>query len=167
MLLRIDPSRQTRRMGWKRTAFDRGLVLVAALARSRHVRTSDRLTRALARFTLWVQGGRRVEGVEAVAAEWQRMFPSPRMVPVKDVRGDTAYAEIHANCPLRGTGDTYACHRMMEYDRHMLRAIGGRLVVLQSQAEPGRTVCEVALRTAEASEADLTPAHVRAPGGHA
>ena len=139
--------------------------MVAAVARSRHHRVSDWLTRALSRFTLWVQGGRRAEGIEAVAAEWQRMFPSKEMVPITRIEDGTAYAEVHAQCPLRGTGDTTACHRMMEYDRDMLRRIGGQLVVLHSQSEPGRRHCEVALRVADAPVDDLEPAHVRAPPG--
>jgi hypothetical protein len=52
---------------------------------------------------------------------------------------------------------------MMEYDRAVARAAGGRFVVLESQAEPGVTACRVALRLAGASLADLIPAHLRAP----
>lgn len=110
-------------------------------------------------FTLAIRGGRRQNDVRAVGNEWQRMFPSGKMVPIVGVDDTTVRAEIHANCPLRGTGDTAACYRMMEYDRRLLERIGGQLVVLRSQAEPGRTHCEVAIRVASAPVADLVPAH--------
>jgi hypothetical protein len=50
----------------------------------------------------------------------------------------------------------------MEYDRKMLERIGGQLVVLRSQAEPGVEVCQVAIRKADVSMDELVPAHIRA-----
>jgi len=50
---------------------------------------------------------------------------------------------------------------MMEYDREVMRRIGGELVVLESQARPGRTFCTVAIRRQGASMADFTPAHLK------
>jgi hypothetical protein len=102
----------------------------------------------------------------ALAAAWQRAFFSPRQVPVLRVGTDTAYAEIRTPCPLRGSGDTHACHRMMAFDRQVAAAAGGRFVVLRSQAEPGVQVCEVALQLPLARTA-LVAAHERAPGGRA
>ena len=85
------------------------------------------------------------------------------MVPIREVdeATRTVRAEIRSPCPLRGSGDVEACHRMMEYDRRLLERIGGQLVVLASQAEPGRTFCEVAIRPADAPVDDLEAAHVR------
>ena len=99
--------------------------------------------------------------VAAVAREWQRMMPSRKMVPIIEETPDTVIAEIHAQCPYRGTGNVHGCQRMMEYDRKMLETIGGELVVLRSQAEPGVSVCQVALRRKGADLSDLVPAHVR------
>ena len=76
---------------------------------------------------------------------------------------DTAYGRIRVHCPLRGTGDTAACHRLMTYDRALLAPHGGRLVVLRSQAEPGVTECEVAIRALDLPDSDLVPAHRRSP----
>jgi hypothetical protein len=45
-----------------------------------------------------------------------------------------------------------------------MRRIGGELVILESQASPGRTFCTVAMRRRGASVADFTPAHVKAAG---
>lgn len=47
--------------------------------------------------------------------------------------------------------------RMMEYDREVLRAVGGQLIVLESQAVPGRCFCRVALRRQGAPMDDLPP----------
>lgn len=45
----------------------------------------------------------------------------------------------------------------MEYDREVLRAVGGQLIVLESQAVPGRCFCRVALRRQGAPMDDLPP----------
>jgi hypothetical protein len=50
---------------------------------------------------------------------------------------------------------------MMEYDRKMLERIGGQLVVLRSQAEPGVEVCQLGIRKVDVPVDDLVPAHVR------
>ena len=92
-------------------------------------------------------------------AEWQRASPALADYRLTQITRETVYAEIHSQCALRGSGDVAACHRMMAYDREVMRAIGGELVVLESQATPGRTFCTVAMRRAGASMADFTPAH--------
>ncbi|MCP4403314.1 MAG: hypothetical protein GY801_39150 [bacterium] len=120
------------------------------------------LLRFFARQSLLIRRGTRQVSLEDVALEWQRMFPSRSINHIKAIEGDTAYAEVRVQCPLRGTGNVQACYRLMEYDRAMLRKIGGRLVVLRSQAEAGVTVCEVALRMSGSNMDDLTPAHKRA-----
>ncbi|TWT14823.1 hypothetical protein [Reyranella sp. CPCC 100927] len=96
--------------------------------------------------------------------QWQKAFGGKAKHPVTAITNDTVYGEIHTHCPLRGTGDTQACWRMMEFDRAVLAKAGGQFVVLRSQAEPGVTVCQVAMRTAAARLDDLVPAHVRAVG---
>lgn len=100
-------------------------------------------------------------GVEAVGREWQRMFARAEDVPITSIEGDTVRAEIHLRCPYRGSGNVDGCYRMMEYDRRMLERIGGQLVVLRSQAEPGVEICQLAIRTQDAGTEDLVPAHVR------
>lgn len=102
-------------------------------------------------------------GLPALGAAWQRGFASPKQVPVTAVTADTVLARIDTPCPLRGTGRTAACWRMMEYDRAVAAAAGGQFVVLESQAEPGVTACRVALRLAGQPMDDLVPAHIRAP----
>ncbi|MEL6185712.1 MAG: hypothetical protein AAFU79_13900 [Myxococcota bacterium] len=142
----------------KRT-FQLGLRLSAALARSPFHGLTEAAMAALARLTVGLRKGRHQETLGAVAREWQRMFPSRRMVPIVEETEDTVIAEIHARCPLRGTGDAHACYRMMAYDRKMLGALGGQLVVLESQSVTGEGPCRVALRAAGAPLDDLVPAH--------
>lgn len=100
---------------------------------------------------------------QALGEQWQRIFPSRRHVPVVGVDATTAYAEIRTVCPLRGTGDVHACHRLMAYDRAAAARMGARFVVLESQATPGVSVCRVALRRQEFPADDLVAAHER-PG---
>lgn len=92
-------------------------------------------------------------------AQWQRASPALADYRLTRITDETVYAEIHSQCALRGSGDLGACHRMMAYDREVMRAIGGELVVLASQATPGRIFCTVAMRRAGASMADFTPAY--------
>src|SRR5690606_31524053 len=111
------------------------------------------------------RGVRPQEGPRAIAETWQRAFPSKKEVPIVRVDDDTAYAKIHTPLPRRGCGDVRACYRMMAYDRAFAAQAGGAFVVLRSQAEPGVTTCEVALRSSRLPAGDLVPAHERVSSG--
>jgi hypothetical protein len=119
--------------------------------------TLGRLGQAMARR----RGLKEASSPRALGEQWQRIFPSPRHVPLVDEDATTIYAEIRTVCPLRGTGDVHACHRMMAYDRMAAARMGARFVVLESQATPGVTVCRVALRHQSLPAEDLVPAHER------
>lgn len=143
------------------------LGISAALARRPRLwRVSRAWSRNLAALAVRTRGVRRAADAAELGQQWQRSFPSPKQVPVDRVADGMAYARITTPCPLRGSGDTHACWRMMEYDRAVARAAGGDFVVLASQAEPGRAYCEVALTMPERGAA-LVAAHQRAPGGRA
>ena len=120
------------------------------------------LMRSFGSVTMFLTRAKPQADLASIGAEWQRMFPSDDLVPITGSDDDTVYAEIHMQCPHRGTGNVSGCHRMMEYDRKMLGRIGGQLVVLRSQAEPGVEICQLAIRQAGPSTADLTAAHERA-----
>ncbi len=105
---------------------------------------------------------RRGDDPTSLGATWQRAFPAKKQVPIVRIDETTAYGEIHTECPLRGSGDLEACHRMMAYDRGFMRRAGARFVVLRSQAEPGVTVCQIAIRDMTLAADDLVPAHLRA-----
>jgi hypothetical protein len=133
------------RRWWIRTAMQAMLRASAFVAR-RSETLSLAWMRSLARSTIRRKRIAPAADLPALGAAWQRGFPSAKQVPIVSVDQHTVLAEIHTPCPLRGTGDTRACWRMMEYDREVARAAGGEFVVLRSQAEPGVTVCQVALR---------------------
>jgi len=90
---------------------------------------------------------------------WQRAFPSTKQVPLESITDRTVIAQIHTPCPLRGTGDLDACHRMMAFDRSVVERSGGQFIVIESQATPGVTICRVAMRMADQPVDDLVPAH--------
>ena len=106
--------------------------------------------RILAWTTVRMRKGNKQHATEALALEWQKMFPGgKKTLPITEVKDDVAYAEIHFPCPLNGTGDGAACHRLMEYDRAMVKRLGGKFEVLESQAVTGKKYCKVAMRLAE------------------
>jgi hypothetical protein len=117
------------------------------------------VARALALFTWLRHGGQRCRGTMAIAEEWRRLFGLPQFWTIERLEDDTAYCDIRFPCSLEGSGDVAACHRLMEYDRALLRRIGGQLVVLQSRADPAvRGACRVAIRRLEDRRDDLIPA---------
>lgn len=138
------------------------LGLLAFLARRpRLAFASDFLTRSLARLTVKAKAIGTASEVAELGSLWQRSFPSKKQVPIESVAGNTVIAQIHTPCPLRGSGDVHACHRMMEFDREVTRLAGGQFVVLESQATPGVAFCRVAMRLKGESLAGLVPAHER------
>jgi hypothetical protein len=141
-----------------------GAAVNVWLTRSRYLRWIETrvLTPFNVRLTFWIRGKRAVApNAEALGGEWERLMPSRDWMQITRVEGDTAYGTINVRCTLRGTGDVDACYRMMAYDRRLMARNGGQLVVLHSQAEPGRTTCEVAIRPFDVAVDDLVPAHLR------
>ena len=76
---------------------------------------------------------------------------------ITEVTEEAAFAEIHLNCPLRGTGDGQACHALMNYDRSLMKAVGGQLEVLESQATSGKTFCRITIRRVDGSQPEREP----------
>jgi hypothetical protein len=101
--------------------------------------------RLLGSLTLKVKSAQKQNTALESAEEWQRMFPSQKMVPLTRIEDETVYAEIRSECPYRGSGNVDGCHRMMEYDRKMMEKIGASFTVVQSQAEAGNNHCIVAI----------------------
>jgi lipoate synthase len=103
------------------------------------------LMRGLGGLTLTVKKAKKKGSAIESAEEWQRMFPSKKMVPITKIDSDTVYAEIRSECPYRGSGNVEGCYRMMEYDRKMMEKIGSTFVVVKSQAERGVSYCQIAI----------------------
>ena len=118
------------------------------------------LARLYARIVLWVFGRRVRDSAQALAEEWNRLMPTPRSrFPILESDDRTAYVEIRVHCPLRGTGNAEACWNAMEFDRALLRSIGGQLVVMESQANSGKDYCRLAIRRGGDDLSDLEAAH--------
>lgn len=95
-----------------------------------------------------------------LAQTWQDLMPpdARHLFPIKATDDTTAFVEIHLHCPLRGTGNNHACHKLMNYDRQLMDKVGGQLIVLESQSNSGNTYCKLAIRKAGEDVTDLTPA---------
>lgn len=122
---------------------------------------SNWMMRRLARVAMAKADAKPATSLAELHQEWSRSAPAMASYKLTKIEGDTAYAEVHSECALRGSGDVGACFRMMEYDREIMRKVGGELVILESQASPGRTFCTVAMRKKGSSMADFTPAHLK------
>lgn len=152
-------SSQSLRRRVEAAVFDETLAVAARGARGRAAGLVTAFLTFTARIVRLYRGAseERLTG-EALGKEWQRLMPNPKVMPITHVEGETAYGEIHVHCPLRGTGDVHACHRLMSYDRALMRPAGARFVVLKSQAEPGVERCRIAIRPADLPADDLVSA---------
>lgn len=99
--------------------------------------------------------------VSDLAETWKKLMPSDgqHLFKITELSENTAYAEIHLHCPLRGTGDVEACHKLMNYDRTLMEKVGGELVVLESQSNSGKNYCSLAIREKGENMNDLIPTH--------
>jgi len=115
-------------------------------------RGGEQLMDQLGRFVAWRRKVQPTNDPEELGRTWQRAFPFKKQIPITHIEGHTAFGEIHTPCPLRGSGDTQACFRMMAYDRAFMAEAGAVFEVLETQATPGVTVCKVAMRSASAPQ---------------
>ena len=92
---------------------------------------------------------------------WKNLMPTDgqEYFTISEETEDTVFTEIHLHCPLRGTGHVQACHKLMNYDRTLMEANGGNLIVLESQANSGKDFCRLAIRPKGLSTDDLIPAN--------
>jgi len=139
------------------------LNVTACLAKQQRFEDlSNKLLGAVAIFSAQKIQDSRPRTIKELGTCWQNAFPSPKQVPLVDINEDTVYAEIRTPCPLKGSGDLKACHRMMAYDRAYMNHFGGKFVVLRSQAEFGVNVCKVAIQFADKDNSTkLVHAHER------
>jgi len=141
--------------------FNGVLKLVGPIARKPALAfVTKTLMLGLAKLTIASKKARKRESTQDLTEEWLRMFPR-ETCSIEKVEGETGYGLVHANCPLVGTGDVAACYKMMEYDRALMRKIGGELTVIESRANPKvKGACRVAIRKLNDRRDDLIPAHL-------
>lgn len=146
----------------KMIVFERTLRIFSFLAkREIFNRITYKVTSLAAQLNIQLNKPQESKSLEELAKTWKQMMPPDGQDYFKttEIKDNTAFAEIHLHCPLRGTGDVKACHRLMNYDRQLMQKIGGQLVVLESQSNSGKTYCRLAIRKQEDSIGDLIPAH--------
>lgn len=121
------------------------------------------LTKKNANLNVRLNKPKATDNVTELAETWKKMMPSDgaEFFKIKEVVEDTAYTEIHLHCPLRGTGNVEACYKLMNYDRTLMKAIGGELIVLESQSNSGKNYCSLAIRRMGENIDDLVQAHDR------
>ncbi len=89
------------------------------------------------------------------------MFPSKKAMPIIKIEEEVAFAEIRITCPYNNTNNVEGCYRMMEYDRRLMKEIGGEFIVLESQAEMDVEFCRIAITKNDNDRKELIPAHIR------
>jgi hypothetical protein len=146
----------------KQAFFSATLSVFALFAKSR---TFNRLTYFLttlsAKVNLKLNKPRKADNVQELAQRWQAMMPpdGQENFRIRQADDKTALVEIHLHCPLRGSGNPDACYRLMNYDRQLIKNVGGQLVVLESQSNSGKHFCQLAIRKSGEDISDLKPAH--------
>ena len=124
-------------------------------------RLTEKVTSQSAQLNLLLNKPKPAKDVESLAKTWLDLMPpdGQEYFKIEEVTGDTAYTQIHLHCPLRGSGNVHACHKLMNYDRKLMEQVGGQLIVLESQSNSGQPYCRLAIRKAGDSIEDLIPAH--------
>lgn len=124
-------------------------------------RFTEKVTTQSAQLNILLNKPKPANDVETLAKTWLELMPpdGQEYFKIEEVTGDTAYTQIHLHCPLRGSGDTHACYKLMNYDRKLMEAVGGQLIVLQSQSDKKHEFCRLAIRKAGDNVDDLVPAN--------
>lgn len=119
------------------------------------------ITEKNAKLNIRLNKPKPVNNVSDLAKTWKKLMPKDgqNLFKITKVSENTAYAEIHLHCPLRGTGNVEACYKLMNYDRTLMEKVGGELVVLESQSNSGKNFCSLAIRKKGQNMNDLIPAY--------
>lgn len=147
----------------KQIVFEWSLRFLAPFSRRAFFDSWTRsLTGLLARLNVLLNRPKKFQELANLGQAWLEMMPpdGQKFFKVYPPKGETVEAEIHLHCPLRGTGDAHACYKLMNYDRQLMDAVGGQLVVLESQSNSGNPYCKLAIRRKGESIEDLQPAHL-------
>ena len=146
----------------KQAVFNTTLIFLALMSKSKLLYPLiHRLTSSIAKLNIFLNKPEKADTTEALATTWKSLMPpdGQEYFKVRQIDDRTAITEIHLHCPLRGTGDVHACHKLMNYDRKLMEKVGGQLVVLESQSNSGKSFCRLAIRKSGEDISDLKAAH--------
>lgn len=140
--------------------FNRITQFLGRISQKRHLNmVTYILTWLLAKLTILSRKGQPKNSVEDITKEWLRMFPDG-ICSIEKFEDKSGYGLVHADCSLVGTGNVSACYKMMNYDREMIKKLGGTLTVIESRANPAvKDFCKVIIRASNDRRVDLIPAH--------
>lgn len=148
----------------KQKVFNLTLTILARLSNWRLTHTLiTPITGLLAKVNVFLNKPKQQKDPNTLANTWKELMPpdGQEHFKIAEITEDTAYVEIHLHCPLRGTGKVDTCYAFMNYDRALMKNVGGSLTVLESQSNSGKPYCKLAIRQIEKPTHDLTPAHLR------
>lgn len=146
----------------KQIVFDFTLKFLSFLSKSKLTeRSIFPITSLLARINVSLNKPKRTAELIRLAETWKELMPpdGQENFKIAEINQDTAFVEIHLHCPLRGTGKVNTCYSFMNYDRALMKQVGGSLTVLESQSNSGKPYCKLAIRKIDSSTEDLVPAH--------
>ena len=148
----------------KQAVFNATLIFFTFFAkRPFFTRLTQWFTTLTASLNLKLNKTKASKDIEELAQTWQALMPpdGQEHFKINEIKGNTAFAQIHLHCPLRGTGNVKACYKLKNYDRKLMDKVGGELIVLESQSNSGKHFCQLAIRPKGADTSDLIPAHLR------
>lgn len=145
----------------KLIVFQWTLKFLAFLGRRNFSKSVALFTNFFAWLNLKLNRPSPTRSIHELADIWVDLMPPDGrdLFKINSIQNDTAHVEIHLHCPLRGTGDVHACYQLMNYDRKLMKKVGGNLVVLESQSNSGNSFCSLAIRQEGLPTDDLVPAH--------
>ncbi len=104
--------------------------------------TTRILTTMAANITLKICDQNQIQTYNLVE-KWKALMPYSDDFIISSNNSENGLAEIHIKCPLKNTGDIEACHRLMNYDRELIKKFDGNLFVLNSQVYPENNYCKL------------------------
>ncbi|MAD96062.1 MAG: hypothetical protein CMB99_01930 [Flavobacteriaceae bacterium] len=148
----------------KQATFNRTLSALFLLSKWRVTHNFiPEITKLLARLNISLNKPKQSDDIHQLAKGWQSVMPpdGQQYYKISGIKNDTAYVEIHLHCPLRDTGKVDSCYAFMNYDRTLMKEMGGRLTVLESQSNSGKNHCRLAIRRLNDQREDLVAAHLK------
>jgi len=121
------------------------LRIYAKLARKRII-ILEPLIGGIAKLNL-IFFSKKADNKTKIGEKWKALMPedAPNLFVIKKDSERFAVTEIHLKCPLQNTGDIEACHRLMHYDRTLMKKYNVKLEVVNSQASVEHSFCTLKL----------------------